>query len=370
MSSSTSTDTTIIVEGGDEVLIVDWDGPDDPENPKNWPSRRKWTAAGVVAAFTFISPVTSSIGAPAGAAIARDFGIHNESLVAMTVSIFVLAYAFGPLILAPLCEVFGRSRVMMASNAVFLAWNIGCGFAQNAGQLLGFRFIAGLGGSAPLAIGGAVLSDCFRPEERGHAISLFSLAPILGPTLGPVAGAWIVERTTWRWVYWGTSIIDAVIISVAFLIFEESSVRKLLSTSLLRPFRFFVTESIVQLLGFYMAFLYVGLVTSCSIPGTIAMPIGLLLLGWGAQKHVHWIVPDIGLAFIGCGMVSNSISIQAYIVDTYKLYAASALAAVSCLRCLFAFTFPLFAPYMYNALGYGKGNTILAVVAIVLGCPA
>ena len=46
----------------------------------------------MVAAFTFISPVTSSIGAPAGAAIARDFGIHNESLVAMTVSIFVLAY--------------------------------------------------------------------------------------------------------------------------------------------------------------------------------------------------------------------------------------------------------------------------------------
>ena len=103
-----------------------------------------------------------------------------------------------------------------------------------------------------------------------------------------------------------------------------------------------------------------------------------------------------GLAFIGCGMVSNSISIQAYIVDTYKLYAASgmppserksflpitagyrnadqpqhtALAAVSCLRCLFAFTFPLFAPYMYNALGYGKGNTILAVIAIVLGSPA
>ena len=96
-------------------------------------------------------------------------------------------------------------------------------------------------------------------------------------------------------------------------------------------------------------------------------------------------------------MVSNSISIQAYIVDTYKLYAASgthmsyrksslptsagkgnadqpeqhtALAAVSCLRCLFAFTFPLFAPYMYNVLGYGKGNTILAVIAIVLGRPA
>lgn len=49
--------------------------------------------------------------------------------------------------------------------------------------------------------------------------------------------------------------------------------------------------------------------------------------------------------------------------------AFTALAAVSCLRSLAGFGFPLFAPSMYQALGYGKGNTILAVIAIVLGCP-
>ena len=84
-------------------------------------------------------------------------------------------------------------------------------------------------------------------------------------------------------------------------------------------------------------------------------------------------------------------AVQTFVIDAFTLHAASgtlisshvyykcqlqfalfptALAAVSFLRSLAGFGFPLFAPAMYSALGYGKGNTILAVVSIVLGCPA
>ncbi|TFY72790.1 hypothetical protein EVG20_g202 [Dentipellis fragilis] len=452
-----------------DELVVDWDGPDDPAFPKNWTKSRKWRAAITVATFTFISPVTSSIGAPGRIQISEQFHITNSSVVAMTTSVFVLAYAFGPFVLAPLCEIYGRSRVIQGANAFFLAWNIACGFAQNTGQLIGFRFLAGLGGSAPLAIGGGVLSDCFRPEERGRAVSLYSLAPVLGPVLGPVAGAWIVDQSTWRWTFWATSAADAVILAVSFLTFEETyapvllsrkarhivknwdpekahpkvvrtpfrtehgDLRKMVTTALVRPFQFLRHEPIIQLFGIYMAFLYattylilttlpdiyqrtyhervgiaglhylalgLGMILTaqltargldrflmyftkknggvmkpefrlpCSVPGTIALPIGLLIVGWGSQEHAPWIVPDIGLAFVGCGLVSNFICIQSYIVDCYRIYSASALAAVSCLRCLCAFGFPLFAPAMYKALGFGKGDTILAAAAIAIGCPA
>lgn len=97
-------------------------------------------------------------------------------------------------------------RLLLPSSACYfsssfaLVWNIACGAARNKGELIAFRFLAGLGGSAPLAVGGGVLGDCWRPEERGRAIALYSLAPLLGPVLGPVAGAWIAQRTTWRWV--------------------------------------------------------------------------------------------------------------------------------------------------------------------------
>ena len=89
------------------------------------------------------------------------------------------------------------------------------------------------------------------------------------------------------------------------------------------------------------------------VPGTILLPIGLLIFGWSADKHVHWVVADIGLALIAAGIILNFQSIQTYVIDAFTLHAASALAAVSILRSLAGFGFPLFAPAMYNALGYG-----------------
>ncbi len=67
-------------------------------------------------------------------------------------------------------------------------------------MLIAFRFLAGLGGSAPLSISGGVIGDLFDAEHRGQAISIYSLAPLLGPVVGPIAGAWIAEKSTWRWV--------------------------------------------------------------------------------------------------------------------------------------------------------------------------
>lgn len=122
--------------------------------------------------------------APAAASIAREFGMTSVVESQLTISIFVLAYAIGPLFLGPLSEVYGRIPVLQLANAFYFAWNLGCGFAQNQDQLIAFRFLAGLGGSAPLAIGGGVLSDCWKSEERGRAISIYSLAPLLGPAVG------------------------------------------------------------------------------------------------------------------------------------------------------------------------------------------
>ncbi|KAG9223391.1 hypothetical protein CCMSSC00406_0007578 [Pleurotus cornucopiae] len=467
------------------VLIVDWDGPDDPQNPKNWSYRKKWAATLVVSSFTFISPVSSSMIAPAADDMSRDFGITSSVVTALTISVFVLAYAIGPLFLGPLSEIFGRSRVVQLANLFYLgqcspsppvftpdwalAWNIGCGFAQNTGQLIAFRFLAGLGGSAPLSIGGGVISDTWGTHERGKAIAIYSLAPLLGPVIGPVAGAWIAEKSTWRWVFWSTSIVCVAIqISGLFFLREtfapvlleqkakemrqsmdlengpykevrtvydgaDRSWQAIMTRSLTRPFMLFFNEPILQVFGVYMAFVYgvfylflttmplifegayhqrpgiaglhyiaigVGLTGASQfnarvmdriyaylkkkngdngrpeyrlpsmVPGTLMLPVGLLINGWSAQNHVHWIVPDIGTALVGAGIILNFQSIQVYVVDTFSLYAASALAAVTFLRSVAGFAFPLFAPQMYKVLGFGKGDTILAAVAIVIGCPA
>jgi len=456
-------------QSDNDTLIVDWDGPDDPANPKNWTFKKKWAATAIVSAFTFISPVSSSMIAPASDQLAQQFGITSTAEIALTTSVFVLAYAFGPLFLGPLSEIYGRSHVIQLSNLWYLAWNLGCGFAQNKGQLIAFRFLAGLGGSAPLSIGGGLIGDCWRTEERGKAIALYSLAPLLGPVVGPVAGAWVGQRSTWRWVFWSTTIVDAFVQCLGLIFLRETYAPVLLERkaarirqsldpekaatrevktiydgenrhwknimikALIRPFKLFLCEPIIQLLGVYMAFIYgllylflttipsifegvyhqrvgiaglhyfalgVGLTGASQlnarfmdriykyfsdknggkgrpefrlpsmVPGTIAMPIGLFITGWTARSDVHWIAPDIGIALVGAGVILNFQCIQTYVIDAFTLHAASALAAVAFLRSLCGFGFPLFAPAMYSALGYGKGDTILAIIGIVLGCPA
>ena len=74
---------------------VSWDGPEDPENPKNWSFKRKWAATIVVSSFTFISPVSSSMVAPALSTIASEFHITNEVESQLVLSIFVSYQSLG-----------------------------------------------------------------------------------------------------------------------------------------------------------------------------------------------------------------------------------------------------------------------------------
>ncbi|KAJ5118393.1 hypothetical protein N7526_010030 [Penicillium atrosanguineum] len=431
--------------------LVDWDGPDDPENPKNWPNKKKWAATVTVSLFTFISPVSSSMVAPALTSIAADLNITDKVLSQLTLSIFVLAYAVGPLILGPLSEIYGRVIVLQLANLFFLVFNIGCGVSQTSTQMIVCRFFAGLGGSAPLAVGGGVLSDCFRPEERGKSIAIYSLAPLLGPALGPIAGGFIAENTTWRWVFYATSITDGLIQLMGLFFLRETyapptpekpcselqkkTLIQVLRTALVRPFRLLLTQPIVQCLACYMAYLYgiMYLVLStfptlwtspeyynesigigglnyislglgfwagsqiCAplndriyrglkarndnvgrpefrvpllIVGAVLIPTGLFIYGWTAQEHCHWIAPNIGAFLLGMGTIVSFQCMQTYMVDTYTRFAASALAAGSFLRSVAGFGFPLFAPYMYDKLHYGWGNSVLAFIALGFGIPA
>ena len=90
--------------------------------------------------------------APSLTTIQREFKIESTVQVQMLLSIFILGYAVGPLILGPVSEEYGRQPILQASNFAFLVFNLGCGFSQNKTQLIICRLFAGIGGSAPLAV--------------------------------------------------------------------------------------------------------------------------------------------------------------------------------------------------------------------------
>ncbi|KAK2040827.1 MFS general substrate transporter [Colletotrichum somersetense] len=404
--------------------------------------------------------------APALEAIGSELNITSSFEQALVLSIFVLAYAIGPLAWGPLSELYGRVIVLQLTNLLYMCFNLGCGLARTKGQIIAFRFFAGLGGSAPLAIGGGVLADLFEAEQRGKAISIYTLMPMLGPAIGPIAGGFVTQNTTWRWIFYSTTILTAVIQSIGVFVLQETyapvlltrrkdrliketgnaalhtefdhpdrTMARTLSIALTRPFRLLGTQPLVQFLALYMMYLYglmylvlstfpalwtgeygqsvgisglnyislglgffVGAQTAAPmqdriyaalkrryvpdggpgrpefrvpmmIPGALLVPAGLLIYGWTAQNHTHWIAPNIGAVIFSGGVIVGFQCIQGYLVDTYTKYAASAVAAATVLRSLAGFGFPLFAPSMYHKLGYGWGNSVLALMGVAIGWP-
>ena len=149
--------------------------------------------------------------APAVRYMDIEFNNYSSILSALTVSIFVLGYVVGPLILAPLSEIYGRRYVLTGANVFFCVWQIGCALSPNLASIIIFRFLAGVGGSGCLTIGGGLISDLFHADQRGLATALYSLGPMFGPVVGPIAGGFVGQQIGWRWVFWILLISSAVI---------------------------------------------------------------------------------------------------------------------------------------------------------------
>lgn len=107
----------------------------------------------------------------------------------------------GPLLLAPLSEIYGRRVVLSSANWFFVVWQIGCALSQNIESVIICRLFAGIGGSGCLTLGAGVVADLFPREQRGKATSIWALGPVIGPVVGPIAGGFLGE-VSWRWIFW------------------------------------------------------------------------------------------------------------------------------------------------------------------------
>lgn len=181
-----------------------WNEPaeQDPENPMNWTNKKKWSNIGVMSAITFLTPLASSMFAPGVPRVMAEFHSTSNITATFVVSIFVLGFAFGPLVIAPLSEIYGRVIVYNVCNVFFIVFSAGCALSQNMSMLLAFRFLGGFAGVATITCGSGTVTDIMPTEKRGGAMALWALGPILGPIIGPVCGGFLIEAAGWRWVFW------------------------------------------------------------------------------------------------------------------------------------------------------------------------
>jgi len=301
----------------EDPYVVDWID-NDARNPMTWGSSKKWVMALSMAMATLTVSFCSSAFSGGIQQIIVEFQTR-QIVVTLGISLFVLGFALGPLLWAPISEMYGRQLVFLGTFAAFVAFNAGAAGSQNIQTLVILRFFGGSFGSSPLTNAGGVVADLFAAKERGLAMGVFSVAPFMGPVLGPIVGGFLGMAEGWRWVEGLMAIFSGVVFIAAIILVPETYPPVLLrkraaalskltgkvymsrgditqgkttlgeafSTGLQRPWILLFTEPIVLLLSIYMAVIY----------GTLYMLFGAFPIVYRLNRG--WNEGVAGLPFVG-----------------------------------------------------------------------
>ncbi|KXX73556.1 hypothetical protein MMYC01_210066 [Madurella mycetomatis] len=358
-------------------LLVDFDSPSDPYKPLNWPLKKKVVTTFLYGLVTMSATWASSCYAPDTAQIAAEFGVSHQVSV-----------------LGRSLEVYGRRLAVFVPMFVAICFGFGSATSKDFQTLVLTRFFGPVFASAPVTNTGDVLGDLFGPAQRGIAMADYAMAVVAGPALEYLSG-----------------ILQSVMLIVAATIVDESYPLKLLvykarrlriesgNWALHANFEEWdVSVAELALRGWSQPTIlvhFVGAVLGCGAnvynqllynrvywtAGNRAVPerrlpammVGSVLFarrqfttGWTSKPEIHWIVPAIGLVMLGTGFFTIFQAALNYLVDTFTVYAASAVAANTFLRSCFACAFPLVVGPIYHNLGVGPGSSIPASFAALL----
>ncbi|KAK0643726.1 major facilitator superfamily domain-containing protein [Cercophora newfieldiana] len=316
-----------MAEEGLTPIVVGWDPKDtNPANPLNWPAWRKWANVLVISTVSFLVPTVSTMLAPAVELVMQEFNTTSTWFATFCISIFVLGFASGPLLLAPLSELYGRAIVYHVTNILLVIFTIMCAVSTNEGMLLAARFLSGFTGVATITNGSGTIADMMPREERGRAVSVWSVGTTLGPMIGPIIGGHVAEKYGWRWMFWILAMAMALVTLLAFFILHETnhsvilerkaaSLRKStgnpsyrsslaptitpiehFSRAISRPTKMLLFRPIVTILCTYIAVLYSTLYLLFSTYSFVFQPV------------YHFSTSDSGLVFIA-GSVGTLVGI-------------------------------------------------------------
>lgn len=270
-----------------DVEIVDWSGPDDPENPFNWPKKKKWiiTAVSLFACLTAL--LDGTIITVAHAAINDEFGISDATFPNSywPIASWTLGGSLSMMTILPLMEDFGIRWPFLISYFVLICFVIPQALAQNFATLIVTRFFAGGCVSIIANTVAAVICDIWEGDiGRTIPMSLFVTTYLVGSTLGPVIGAAIFEYLSWRWIGYIQLILFGAFFPLYIIFIRETrgpvilrrraqqirantgkkaytkdeldgtSLWEILTTSIKRPFYMLCTEYVVFSFTLWSAF--------------------------------------------------------------------------------------------------------------------
>ncbi|KAH8915852.1 MFS general substrate transporter [Atractiella rhizophila] len=188
------------------------------DNPRNWSKGRKWYYTFFSASLLFNVTLASSAPSATSTELIKHLHGSHEVTILVT-SLFVAGFIVGPLLWAPLGEMYGRRPIFIYTMIIFCCWTLAAALAPNLASLIVFRFLAGTFAAAPITNSGGVCADLWSPVEIGTPMALFAIAPFLGPILGPIIGGFLGMINidySWRLIHWLLLLIN-IIFTVAVI---------------------------------------------------------------------------------------------------------------------------------------------------------
>ncbi|VVT54233.1 uncharacterized protein SAPINGB_P003973 [Magnusiomyces paraingens] len=260
---------------------LDWDSPDDPENPQNWSNLKKWVIT-MTAAFMCLSVTCGSSLFVSGTFDMMVKFHASQTLVLSGLTFYLIGLSLGPVLGAPLSEIFGRKIVYLTSMPISMLFVMGVGLSTNIWSVLILRFFSGFFASPVMAIAGGTISDLWSIEMLGVTMTAFCFAPFAGPVLGPIMGGFAVAAKGWKWTMWISLMLSGV--TIPFIIWMPETYKRtimrrrakkrgitiqkpkmglggflklILVLTVLRPLQMlFAREPIVIVLSIYSAFVF------------------------------------------------------------------------------------------------------------------
>ncbi|KAL6715884.1 hypothetical protein ACLMJK_006845 [Lecanora helva] len=183
-----------------DLNIISFEGPNDPDNLIDWSRTYKWYIFILIPVMTLVITFATLICAPTAPLILAELAPTDTSFLTLVVSIWELGEAFRSLLTGPLSEIYGRGPVYHAANVLFVLFSIGGALSTSIRMVLAFRFLAGFT-VASVTLNPTIVGDLFIVEERGKAMAIMNLAPLLGPLAGPVVGGYFSQAIVFRETY-------------------------------------------------------------------------------------------------------------------------------------------------------------------------
>jgi len=208
-----------------EPDIIDWDGSDDPENPYNWSSHKKWTVTVVACLASFTTIMNGTMITVAHEAINEEFHVSDAKFPNSywPVTSWAVGGGLSGLVILPLMEDFGVRPAFLTTYFIFICFVIPQAVAPNFATLIVSRFFSGGCVSVLSNTAAAIIGNIWEGDRaRTIPMSIFVTLFLAGSSLGPVIAGVIYQKLSWRWISYMQLIWFGALFPVYVFFFQES----------------------------------------------------------------------------------------------------------------------------------------------------